>query len=76
MQWGLEYQSSIFLLRPPTKSRYCDVTMHALYFLSREKGETSRQECLTCDEKSRVCASIFYVSVRISVMFNRSCSLV
>ena len=25
--------------------------MHALYFLSRERGKTSRLECPTCDEK-------------------------
>ena len=29
------------LLRPPTKWRYCDVTMHALYFLLRERVTSS-----------------------------------
>ena len=35
-----------FLLRPPTKPCYCDVMMHALYFWSREKSKTIRQESL------------------------------
>ena len=41
----------LFLLKPFTKPCYCDVTMHALYFLSRERGKTHRRECPTCDEK-------------------------
>ena len=47
-------QSSMFmffLLRPPTKPSYCDITMHAQYFFSRGKGKTLRRECPTCDEK-------------------------
>ena len=41
----------LFLLRPTTKPCYCEVTMHALYFLLRERGKTFRKECPTCDEK-------------------------
>ena len=50
----LLYGSSIFmlfLLRPSTKPCYRDVMMHAPNFLSRGRGKTLRQECLTCDEK-------------------------
>ena len=42
-----------FFLSPPTTPCYCDVTMHALYFLSRETCKAFRQECPTCDEKRR-----------------------
>ena len=35
----------LFLLRPTTKPCYCDVTMHATYFLSRGRGKTLRREC-------------------------------
>ena len=41
----------LFLLRPPRKQCHCDVTMPALYFLSREKVKTRRRECPTCNEK-------------------------
>ena len=30
----------LYLLRPPTKQCYCDATMHALYFLSKESLST------------------------------------
>ena len=40
-----------FLLRPYTKWRYRDVTMHALHFLSRERRLTLRRHCLTCNQK-------------------------
>ena len=43
----------LFLLRPPTKPGYHDVTTHALYFLSRERGITFRRKCPACDEKKR-----------------------
>ena len=33
--------SKLFLLRPPTKPFYCDVTMHTLYFFEG-KGNTLR----------------------------------
>ena len=40
-----------FLLRPPTKPGYRDITMHALYFLWRGRGKTLGRECPTCDEE-------------------------
>ena len=41
----------LLLLRPPTKQGYHDVTMHALYFLSRGRCKTPRWECPTCDKE-------------------------
>ena len=41
----------LFLLRPPTKWRYCDVTMHALYYLSRNRGKTHRHSVLPVTEQ-------------------------
>ena len=56
LQLKIKYSSSIivlFLLIPPTKWRYRDITMCALYFLSKETVKAHRREYLTCDWKTK-----------------------
>ena len=50
---GTSSMFMFFLLRCPTKPWYRDVTMHAQYFFSRERGKTLGQEGPTCDKEGR-----------------------
>ena len=43
----------LFLLRPPTKWRYHDVTMHALFFCQEREFKLYIESVLTCDEKRK-----------------------
>ena len=67
----------LFLLRPPTKPGYRDVTMHAIYFLLRERGKTLRRECPTCvpvTKKEGKGKGIWIIGPRMKIGHTNLCS--